>query len=213
MRKSLGLNARDMQHTSNPHAMRIRFEIKIADCRERDHALLLRRKFFQEHFGHHGVDAYDEYALQVIAVDPEQQVIVGGARFMGPSPLPAEVLAYCGAVEKHLWSDRWAQVGGLWILPTHRRVHAGLTSLSIFRFVIQLAERFQVQWLVLRTLKAFKRVLQPYYQAVGFRYVSDLDFVDPCWGPSFVMLRSVGSPVRSGHDGYRIGARTDLRSS
>lgn len=181
------LNARQKPETTA-------FHVKIVNVYEMLQCLRFRAIWYQSAFGYHGRDVFDKHAVHVVAL--QGHCLVAGARLLGPTPLPLELPVAMSSLSLPAHKARVMQAGALWIDPVYRRASSASAALyrSLFGKMLEVARRFEVTGLVLRTSESR---MTKWYRAVGFYEVPDLNYLDPHWGLVFTMYMPISRDLRA----------------
>ncbi|MBI4515141.1 MAG: GNAT family N-acetyltransferase [Deltaproteobacteria bacterium] len=157
---------------------------KVAEGPEIARALELRRQIYESELGHHGIDAFDERAHQLVAVDSTDE-IVAAARILAPDQRPFEIERFVDLSRFIPTGRSPAQVGGFWIRPEDRRVRGkGFLPLGMLKLAYAFARKNGITDLVMRT---HIQQLRGFYTRALFRPLDHMSFVHPDWGRVYVM--------------------------
>lgn len=154
----------------------IRF--KLADSRERARAVAMRRVIYAAELGSQGVDAFDQVADHLIALDAGGEII-SALRIIGPAVRPLEIEGYV-QLSRFIDPGRVpAQIGGFWVRPDQRRVSR--TSM-IHLGMLQFASKFLLDLRVTDVTAYTVPKLRVFYGRAGFRSGDPETFTHPIWG-------------------------------
>jgi predicted GNAT family N-acyltransferase len=157
---------------------------KVAKGPEIAHVLELRRQIYEDELGYHGIDAFDERAHQLIAVDCEGE-IVAALRILGPDQRPFEIEQFVDLSAVIPEGRSPAQIGGFWIRPASRRIsRQAFLPLGMLKLACAFARKHQITDFIMRT---HVEHLREFYRRAFFRPVDDLAFEHPVWGRVYVM--------------------------
>lgn len=163
---------------------------RLAEGPVRDECISLRASIYSSELGHHGADEFDAQSRHVVATTAEGE-IVGACRMIGPEIRPLEIEGFVDLDSLLGPKSVPAQIGGLWIAPTSRRVRTGqLLPLALMRCLLHLAQGLGVTDIVLRT---HVDQVKPLYSRAGFREQPELAFKHPKWGAVYVMSMNLGT--------------------
>lgn len=173
------------------HALVNTAHVKVANVYELLQCLRLREVWYHKSFGYHGRDVFDKHGVHIVAVQGDR--LVAGARLLGPTPLPLELLAV-NSLSLPGADARVMQAGALWVDPQYRRVLSA--SARLYRLLsgkmLELARRFGTAGVVLRTSEPR---MTKWYRAIGFQEVPNGNYFDPYWGRVFTMYMAISNDV------------------
>jgi hypothetical protein len=157
---------------------------KVAEGPERVRSLEWRKQIYKSELGHEGLDRFDAFAHQLIAVDSSGQLLAG-IRIQGPEQRPLEIEEFVDLTSVTGPHAAPGQIGGFWVRPDDRftaRKH--LLPMGMLKLAVVFALRRSITDLVMRT--PVER-LRAFYKRGFFRALDELNFDHPVWGRVFVM--------------------------